>query len=162
MIETIEAHDKDWISVLKSDRLVEYAGEERHIDEIHGMVELVEREIDGDRYKIWTKKLPVSQLGEQKVIIAEKVKEDGDNPVKYLVTNQINAQSAHDRHHRTPGPQRPTLLTATDCWRLYIDPEGNIAFIAIFFQGRRERPLVAASFGARLVVTNDRHPTVGL
>lgn len=94
LIELVESHGKDWISVLKSDRLVEYAGEDRRIDEIHGMVELVEREIDGERYKLWTKKLPVSQLGEKKVIIAEKV-EDGDNPVKYLVTNQIDAQSAH-------------------------------------------------------------------
>jgi hypothetical protein len=94
LIETIESYRKDWISALKSDRLVEFASEQRRIDEIHDMVELVEREIDGDRYKIWTKKLSVSQLGEKKVIIAEKV-EDGDNPVKYLVTTKIDAQSAH-------------------------------------------------------------------
>jgi hypothetical protein len=93
LIEAVESPSKDWISALKSDRLVEYAGDERLIDEIHEMVELVEREIDGDRYKLWTIKLAVSQLGEKKVIIPEKV-EDGDNPVKYLMTNKIDAQSA--------------------------------------------------------------------
>lgn len=51
----------------------------------------------GARYKIWTKKLPVSTLGEKKVIVAEKVTDDEDeaNPVKYLVTNQIDAPTAH-------------------------------------------------------------------
>jgi SRSO17 transposase len=94
LIETVESHGKDWISALKSDRLVEYAGEQRRIDEIHERVNLVEREIDGETYNVWTKKLRVSQLGEQKVGITEKV-EAGDNPVKYLVTNKIDAPSAH-------------------------------------------------------------------
>lgn len=98
-IESIELYDKDWISALKSDRPVEYACEQRRTDEIHEMVDLVEREIDDELYKIWTKKLAVSQLGRKKVIIAEKV-EDGDNPVKYLVTNRIDAHNIRSYGYR--------------------------------------------------------------
>lgn len=64
--------------MLKSDRLVEYDGEEQRIDAVHEQVELTDRELDGETYKIRTKKLPVSKLGEQnklgeqKVVIAEK------------------------------------------------------------------------------------------
>ncbi len=96
LIETIESYGKDWITALKSDRKVEFAEQEWRIDELHEEVDLTDREVDGTTYRIWTRKLPVSQLGEKKVIIAEKVSEDDDedNPVKYLVTNKIDAQSA--------------------------------------------------------------------
>jgi len=46
-------------------------------------------------YRIWTRKLPISQLGERRLIIAEKVTDDGENPVKYLVTNKIDAPTEH-------------------------------------------------------------------
>jgi len=92
----VESSGKNWISALKSDRLVEYAGKEWRIDELHEEVDLYDREIDGQLYRLWTKKLPVSKLGEKRVIIAEKVTDDEEeNPVKYLVTNKIDAPSAH-------------------------------------------------------------------
>jgi SRSO17 transposase len=96
LVELVESSGKDWISALKSDRLVEYAGKEWRIDELHEEVDLYDREIDGQLYRLWTKKLPVSKLGEKRVIIAEKVTDDEEeNPVKYLVTNKIDAPSAH-------------------------------------------------------------------
>jgi SRSO17 transposase len=95
LIEEIEAHGKDWISVLKSDRQVEFANQTWRIDELHAEVDLTDREIDGEEYRVWTKKVPVSQLGEQRVLIAEKVTDDGENPVKYLVSSKIDAPSQH-------------------------------------------------------------------
>lgn len=95
LIEEIEAHGKDWISVLKSDRQVEFANQSWRIDELHAEVELTDREIDGEEYRVWSKKVPVSQLGEQRVLIAEKVVADGENPVKYLVSSKIDAPSQH-------------------------------------------------------------------
>jgi hypothetical protein len=38
--------------------------------------------------------LAVSQLGDVKVIVAEK-EDDGDNPVQYLVTNKVDVPSGH-------------------------------------------------------------------
>ena len=67
------------------------------VDALAERIDKKEREIDDETYKIWTKKLSVSKLGDVKVVIAEKVTEDEDedNPVKYLVTNKIDAPSAH-------------------------------------------------------------------
>lgn len=41
--------------------------------------------------------MPISQLGAQKVVNAEKVTDDegGDNPVRYLVTNTLVAKSTN-------------------------------------------------------------------
>ena len=95
LVETIEAHGKDWIGPVRSNRLVEFANEELRVDELHEQVDLTEREIDDVTYHIWTRKLPISQLGERRLIIAEKVTDDGENPVKYLVTNKIDAPTEH-------------------------------------------------------------------
>ena len=97
LIEEIESYGKDWISVLKSNRKVEFANKEWRIDELHEEVELTDREVDGEQYRVWSKKLPVSKLGEKRVMIVEKVTEEADeeNPVKYLVTNEIDAPSPH-------------------------------------------------------------------
>lgn len=97
LIEEIESHGKDWISVLKSDRKVEFANQTWRIDDLHEEVDLTDRAVDSEQYRVWTKKLPVSQLGEKRVLIVEKVTDDDDetNPVKYLVTNQIDAPSPH-------------------------------------------------------------------
>jgi hypothetical protein len=54
-----------------------------------------EREINEETYKIWTKTLPVSKLGEVRLVIAEKVTDDEENPVRYLATSKIDAPSAH-------------------------------------------------------------------
>lgn len=95
LVASIESRGKDWIGPLKSDRLVEFDGKEHRVDELHDRVELAERAIDGETYHIWTRKLPISKLGERRVIIAEKEIDDGDNPVKYLATNKIDAPTAH-------------------------------------------------------------------
>ena len=59
-------------------------------------IDTEEREIDEETYKIWTKTLPVSKLGEVRLVIAEKVTdEDKENPVKYLATSKIDAPSTH-------------------------------------------------------------------
>ena len=74
-----------------------YANEEMRVDALEERIDKEEREIDDETYKIWTKKLSVSKLGEVRLVIAEKVTDDDDeeNPVKYLATNKIDAPSAH-------------------------------------------------------------------
>jgi len=93
----IESYSKDWVGPLRSNRKVTYANEEMRVDALEERIDKTEREIDGEIYKIWTKKLSVSKLGDVKVVIAEKVieDEDKDNPVKYLATNKVDAPSAH-------------------------------------------------------------------
>ncbi|WP_435079948.1 IS701 family transposase [Halococcus sp. AFM35] len=93
LVEHVESYDRDWISVLKSNRHVEYGGEMIRVDALAERIDTTEREVDGETYNIWTKKLNVSKLGEKKVLISEKVTDDEDeeNPVKYLVTNKIDA-----------------------------------------------------------------------
>ena len=63
------------------------------VDALAERIDTTKREVDGETYNIWTKKLNVSKLGEKKVLISEKVTDDEDeeNPVKYLVTNKIDA-----------------------------------------------------------------------
>jgi hypothetical protein len=97
LVEHVESYDRDWISVLKSDRQVEYGGEMIRVDALGKRIDTTEREVDGETYKIWTKKVHVSKLGEKKILISEKVTDDEDeeNPVKYLVTNKIDAPTTH-------------------------------------------------------------------
>ena len=75
-----------------------YAGEELRVDALAERIDTVERDVDDETYHIWTKKLPVSQLGDVKLVIAEKETdedEDEENPVKYLATNKIDAPTEH-------------------------------------------------------------------
>lgn len=73
-----------------------YAGEELRVDALAERIDTVEREVDEELYDIWTKKLPVSQLGDVKLVIAEKeTDEDEENPIKYLATNKIDAPTPH-------------------------------------------------------------------
>ena len=107
LVEHVESHDKDWISVLKSNRHVEYGGEMIRVDALAERIDTTEREVDGETYNIWTKKLNVSKLGEKKVLISEKVTdEDEENPVKYLVTNKIDA------------PTKQLIRTYSMRWRI--------------------------------------------
>ena len=94
--EHIESYGKDWIGPLRSNRQVTYAGEEIRVDALEERIDTVERNIEDENYHIWTKKLPVSQLGDVKLVIAEKeTDEDEENQVKYLVTNKIDAPTEH-------------------------------------------------------------------
>ncbi len=79
--------------MLKSNHHVEYGGEMIRVDALAERIDTTEREVDGETYNIWTKKLNVSKLGEKKILISEKVTDDEDeeNPVKYLVMNKIDA-----------------------------------------------------------------------
>jgi SRSO17 transposase len=96
LIEHVESYGKDWLGPLRSNRKVTYANEELRVDALEEHINKEEREIDGKTYKIWTKTLPVSKLGEVRLVIAEKVTdEDEENPVKYLATNKIDAPSSH-------------------------------------------------------------------
>ena len=97
LIAHIESYGKDWIGPLRSNRLVSYGNEEMRVDALAERIDTTEREIDGELYHIWTKKLTVSELGEVKLVIAEKETEDEDedNPVKYLVSNKIDAPTEH-------------------------------------------------------------------
>ena len=66
------------------------------VDALAERIDTQPGEVDGNTYEIWTKNLPISPLGERRVLIAEKVTDDEeDNPVKYLVTDKIDAPSAH-------------------------------------------------------------------
>ena len=42
------------------------------VDALAERIDTAERNIEDDTYHIWTKKLPVSQLGDGKLVIAEK------------------------------------------------------------------------------------------
>ena len=97
LAEYIESYDKDWIGPLRSNRQVTYDQEEMRVDALAERIDTTEREVDDDLYHIWTKKLPVSELGDVKLIIAEKEagNDDEENPVKYLATNKIDAPTAH-------------------------------------------------------------------
>ena len=99
LIGHIESYNKDWVGPLRSDRQVTYANEEIRVDALEERIDKEEREIDDEIYKIWTKKLLVSKLGEVRLVITEKVTDDDDegNPVKYLATNKIDAPSSHIR-----------------------------------------------------------------
>ena len=79
--------------MLKSNRHVKYGGEMIRVDALGKRIDTIEREVDGETYNIWTKKLNVTQLGEKKVLVSEKVTDDEveENPVKYLVTNKVDA-----------------------------------------------------------------------
>ena len=74
-----------------------YGGEELRVDALAKRIDTAERNIEDETYHIWTKKLPVSQLGDVKLVIAEKEtdEDDEENPVKYLVTNKIDAPTEH-------------------------------------------------------------------
>lgn len=66
-------------------------GEEMHVDTLEERIDNIEREINGETYKIWTKKVPISKLGEVRLLIAEKVtdNEDEENPVRYLPRTRL-------------------------------------------------------------------------
>jgi FOG: Transposase len=96
LVEHIESYGNDWIGPLRSNRQVTYAGEEISVDALAERIDTVERNVEDETYHIWTKKLPVSQLGDVKLVIAEKeTDEDEENPVKYLATNKIDAPTEH-------------------------------------------------------------------
>ncbi|ELY58734.1 IS701 family transposase [Natronococcus jeotgali] len=96
LIKHVESYGKDWIGPLRSNRKVTYANQEMRVDALEERIDKEEREIDEETYKIWTKTLPVSKLGEVRLVIAEKVTDDEEeNPIKYLATNKIDAPSAH-------------------------------------------------------------------
>ena len=66
------------------------------VDALAERIDTVECDIEADTHHIWTKKLPVSQLGDVKLVVAEKeTDEDGENRVKYLATNKIDAPTEH-------------------------------------------------------------------
>ena len=96
LIGHLESYDKDWIGPLRSNRQVTDDQEEMRVDALGKRIDATEREIDDERHHIWTKKLHVSQLGDVKLVIAEKEpEEDEENPVNYLATNKIDAPTDH-------------------------------------------------------------------
>ena len=96
LTEYIESYGKDWVGPLRSNRQVTYGGEEIRVDALAERIDTVEREIDDETYKIWTQKRSVSELGEVRLLIAEKVtEEDDENPVRYFASNKIGAPSEH-------------------------------------------------------------------
>jgi SRSO17 transposase len=96
LIKHVESSGNDWVGPLRSNRQVTVDNEEMRADALEERIDKVEREIAEETYKIWTKTLPVSKLGEGQLVIAERVTDDDeDNPVKSLATNKIDAPSAH-------------------------------------------------------------------
>jgi SRSO17 transposase len=92
----IESYSKDWIGPLRSNRKVTYSGDKLRVDALAERIDTIERDVDEETYHIWTKKLHVSQMGDVKLVIAEKeTEEDEENPVKYLATNKIDAPTEH-------------------------------------------------------------------
>lgn len=94
--EHVESYDKDWITLLPVNRLVDYDGEWLSVDELYERVELVKRTVDDETYRIWTQKRPIKSLdAEKKVLLVEPVEEDDDPEFRCLVTNKIDAPAAH-------------------------------------------------------------------
>jgi hypothetical protein len=61
-----------WVGSLRSNRQVGFANKEQRVDALEGRIDTEEREIDDGTYSIWTKTLPVSKLGNVRLMIAEK------------------------------------------------------------------------------------------
>lgn len=105
LVDHIERYDRRWLSVLAADDTVEYGGRDITLDSLFEQVDTTARNVDDETYFIWTKKLPVSKLGEKKVLVVEKgtdneeKNQDSDEtyeqPVRYIVTNMIDAPAAH-------------------------------------------------------------------
>ncbi len=96
LIGHVESHGKDWIGPRRSNRQVTFEGEQQRVNALEEGIDTEEREIDDDIYNIWTKTLPVLQLDERRLVIAEtEIEDDEENPVKYFATNKIDASSAH-------------------------------------------------------------------
>lgn len=125
--EHVESYNKDWITLLPVNRKIKYDGEWLSVDELYKRVELTERTVDDETYKIWTQKRPIKSLdAEKKVLLVEPVEEDDDESdeqdeesspeqdtaetsaadeesedeedepeFRCLVTNKIDAPSAH-------------------------------------------------------------------
>jgi len=76
---------------------VTYGGKEIRVDALEERIDTVERTDKDEIYHIWTKKLFVSQLGDVKLVIAEKETDDEDqeNPIRCLATNKIDAPTEH-------------------------------------------------------------------
>ena len=71
-------------------------GEEIRVNALEERINTIERNVEGETYRIWTKKLLVSQLGDVKLVIAEKeTDEDEENSVKYLATNKVDTPTEH-------------------------------------------------------------------
>ncbi|GAB7011055.1 IS701 family transposase [Halorubrum trueperi] len=77
--EHVESYDKDWITLLPVNRKIKYDGEWLSVDELYERVELVERTVDDETYRIWTQKRLIKSLdAEKKVLLVEPVEEDDD------------------------------------------------------------------------------------
>jgi hypothetical protein len=75
---------------------VTYANKQRRVDALKECIDKEGTKADGGTYKIWTKTVPVSKLGEVRLVITKKVTDESEeNPVKYLPTNKIDSPSAH-------------------------------------------------------------------
>ena len=98
-----ESYHKQWVSAVKSDTRVTYAGERIRVDALAQRIRKVKRTIGEETYHIWTQKRDVARLGEVKLLITEKESddssedgEDEDEPsVKYIVSNKIDAKASH-------------------------------------------------------------------
>jgi hypothetical protein len=104
LVDRVESYDRRWLSVLAHDDTVEYGGSEISMNALFERIDTTERNVDGKTYSIWTKKLPVSKLGEKKVLVVEREPDhdkdddswDGSEySVRYIVTNMIDAPAAH-------------------------------------------------------------------
>lgn len=112
LVEAIESHGSDWISLRRHDCPVEYDGGLIRLDMLHERVETTERSVEGEPYHIWTKKLMLPPLGEKKLLIAESYfsksesslssvpetngfsseTESDESPIlNYFITNKIDA-----------------------------------------------------------------------
>ncbi len=81
---------------LFDDLAQQYAGEEISVSALAERIDTFERNVEDETYHIWMKKLSVSQLGDMKLVIAEKeTDEDEEDPVKYFTTNKIDAPTEH-------------------------------------------------------------------
>jgi len=76
---------------------VAYDREEVRVDALGKRIDTTERDINGELYHIWTKKLHLSQLEDVKLVIGKKEteEENEDDPIEHLAPNGINVPTGH-------------------------------------------------------------------
>lgn len=107
--EYVESTGKDWLTLLPVNRLVKYGGEWIRVDELRERVDLTERTVDGDTYKIWTKKLAVNSLNaEKKVLLVEQVA-DGDDEQAQEAASELAAKTAEPAEDEEADGDEPVV-----------------------------------------------------
>ena len=90
-VKFIESKGLNWVSAVKSNRIIFYQGKRISTDDFHSTLkgsDYKKSEIDGVLYYYFTKVVNMSRLGKVRLLITHQRQDISDTP-KYLVTNQL-------------------------------------------------------------------------